>query len=316
MEKKIFMYVLVLEVIIIASVMSFYSSFANAGVGQNVTVITQLNIGNVWPEVFNVSFNEGEDISLIANATKLVSCTAEIRDYNGEADIKNISGVIFHSTNSSFGAPDFGLNHYTNLSCGKDLTFGDEYTLMANCTFYVQYYAMPGEWNCTITVNDTYDWSASESNVSNVLELLAVGLPTTINYGTVNATFVSQENVTEVANLGNIKLNLSLSGYARTEGDNLAMNCTVGNIGEIPIYYEKYNLSATTPGDLTLSQFESSYINLTSSPVVKEFNLGSKVDDSPDYSIKNSFWRIYVPRGVAGTCSGNIIFGAVQANEV
>jgi|GEM_PF-4618151 hypothetical protein len=56
--------------------------------------------------------------------------------------------------------------------------------------------------------------------------------------------------------------------------------------------------------------------NLTSTPLVKQFNLTSRIDDITDDTIKPTYWRIYVPRGVAGTCTGNIVFGATKAPEV
>ena len=89
------------------------------------------------------------------------------------------------------------------------------------------------------------------------------------------------------------------------------MNCSLGRVGEISIDYEKYNLTASTPGGVSLSTFENLYTNLTGSPVIKSFNLGVRQDDLVNDAIKASYWRIYVPKGVAGTCQGNIIFGAV-----
>ena len=34
--------------------------------------------------------------------------------------------------------------------------------------------------------------------------------------------------------------------------------------------------------------------------------------DAYDDAINATYWRIYVPKGVAGTCSGNIVFGAIR----
>jgi hypothetical protein len=164
-------------------------------------------------------------------------------------------------------------------------------------------------------VNDTRAWNNTNSDTITVADLLAVLLPSTINYGTVNATSVSNENVVNVTNVGNVNLNLTLSGYAVSEGDGQAMNCTQGGIKNISIGYEKYNLTSLNPGTLNLSQFEVNYTNLTGNPVTKEFNLYYRKNDS-DYgvdSINQTYWRIYVPTGIGGTCRGNIVFGATQA---
>ena len=76
---------------------------------------------------------------------------------------------------------------------------------------------------------------------------------------------------------------------------------------------EKYNVTDPNPGTLDLSGFEDLYINLTSSPVVREFNLNYRQNDVNNEAINETYWRIYVPVGVAGSCQGNIVFGAVKS---
>lgn len=305
------------------SLFSFFPSLVRGDVsGQNVTVITSLIVGNVGPEILNVSIDDdAATITLIANGTKTVSCVALLRDWNNETDIKAATAEFFDNTASSYGSSDDNNNHYTNSSCNITISFtswhgvnDDEYLALANCTFSVQYYANPGTWNCTVFVNDTYNWNAINSDVITINELLAVRLPSTINYGTVNSTYVSNENVTNVNNVGNVIINLSLSGYAVNESDGLAMNCSIGNIKNISINYEKYNLNTSTAGSLTLTEFEAAYVNLTSSPVVKKFDLNYRQNDTEDDAINSTYWRIYVPLGVAGSCSGNIVFGATKSN--
>ena len=186
---------------------------------------------------------------------------------------------------------------------------------MANCLFDVYYYARPGEWNCTVEVHDYSGYSDKNSNVTNMEVLLALGLPAVINYGEVNATYVSDEQTANVTNFGNVQINLSLQGYAQELEDGYAMNCSLGSDPFIPIYYEKFNLTAPNLGDLSLSEFEGFYENLTTTPIIKEFNLDYRQNDEENDAIEPTYWRIYVPRGVAGTCEGNIVFGAVQAPE-
>lgn len=79
-----------LEVILLFSLFSFFPSLVRGDVsGQNVTVITSLIVGNVGPEILNVSIDDdAATITLIANGTKTVSCVALLRDWNNETDIK------------------------------------------------------------------------------------------------------------------------------------------------------------------------------------------------------------------------------------
>ena len=325
-KRKIkYMTLTFLEIALLIFFASLFTYNTIAGVGENVTVITQLNIGNVFPEILNVSLNNEEDIALTPNETTLVSCMAVVRDYNGRDDIANVEALLYDSS-AIVPKADAGNDHYTNSSCeiiydfGTYNTYVDDgnYTALANCSFHLQYYANPGEWICNVTVNDTYNWQDNQANTGEVLQLLALGLPETIHYGTVNATFVSDENVTTVTNFGNVMVNLSLEGYGAERGDGFAMNCTTGNVQNISIEYERFNLTETTPGPLTLSEFNSLYEALTSDPLeplIRQFQLDYKQDDDPTLSQKDSFWRIYVPIGVAGTCDGHIIFGATTAPE-
>ncbi len=326
-EKNLNAFIFILIILEITLISIFFSLFFS-GTGviadvseDNVTVITQLDVGNVYPEILNISINYGNSISLTPNDTKQVQCIAVVRDWNGEDDIVSATSEFFHNSNSSYGETDDNNNHYSNFSCNITKSFGsfngytdDAYKALINCTYNLWYYSNPGTWNGSIEVNDSYDWTDFGSNTESVSKLLALGLPSTINYGTVNATYVSNENITNATNYGNVKINLSLSGYAVNEGDGLAMNCTLGT-ANISIEYEKFNLTSSIAGALSLSEFEDAYINLTSDVRVNEFNLGHRQNDSVNEATDETYWRIYVPIGAAGTCQGNIVFGAVEAPE-
>jgi hypothetical protein len=280
---------------------------------HNVTIITELDIGNTAPTIKSIDIEQGT-INLIPNSTKIVNCSVIIEDFDTDVDIKNISAEFFDNSASFYGDNDDNNHHYTNKSCFINRTYGDINTAIANCIFQLEYYANPETWNCSVEVNDYSGYKEENSNTSDVQPLLALGLPSTINYGTVNATYVSNENITNVTNYGNVKINLSLSGYAENVGDGFAMNCSLGT-ANISIEYEKFNLTDSTPGSLSLSEFENSYINLTSSPIIKRFDLNYRQNDTHNKATNKTYWRIYVPKGIGGTCQGNIVFGAVQSPE-
>jgi hypothetical protein len=316
--KSRIIFFLLLEAALLFFLFSPLMPMVIGGVGGNVTVTTTLQVGNNYPEVLNVSINaNAASVTLSANDTVVVSCLALIRDWNNDSDFSNVYAEFF---NSSFGSANDNNDHYTNYSCNINTTFGswsgvtdDNYTALTNCTFNVWYYAHPSRWNCTVIVNDTMNWNGTGSDLINISELLAVGLPSTINYGTVNATYVSNENITNVTNFGNVAIDLALSGYATNETDNLSMNCTLGNIKNISIGLEKYNLNQSITGSLSLTQFEANYTNLTSTATTREFNLNYRQNDSVNEAINQTYWRIYVPLGVAGTCQGKIVFGAIKS---
>jgi len=285
---------------------------AIAGVGEdNVTTITNLTVGASEPvidlvEVFPLS------IDLVPNSTVRVNCSAFITNDAGDTEIQSVDAALFDVSVSSYGGVEDNNSHYTNSSCEIDTSYGDSYQAVANCSFNLMYNANPGSWNCTVNVTNNY-FPAQSSNSTYVNPLLAFGLPNVIDYGVVNVTEVSLENVTNVTNYGNTQVNLSLSGYAQTEGDGYSMNCSLGASPFIQIEHEKYNLTNSTLGSLTLAQAEATYINLTSGPVVKQFELNYHQTEGPNDAVNSTYWRIYVPKGVAGTCNGRIIFGAVVA---
>lgn len=313
-------------ILVIALSFLFFSSLPKtvfAGVGtNNVTVITNLTVGNTYPEILNVSIQDAAaTFTLTPNSTTKLKIIGVIRDYNGEADIKAANVTFFDLASSSYGGGVDNNMNYINSSCNITTDFtsyngysDDEYTALANCTLNIWYYANATIWNGTIHINDSYNWQARQYDLINISPLLALGLPDFIYYGIVNATYVSGENISNVTNYGNVKINLSLSGYGFKENDGNSMNCTLGSIKNISIEQEKYNLTIPQLGDITLSEFQTNYTNLTSAPVVKRYNLDFRHDDVVNEAWNHTYWRIYVPIGVGGTCQGNIIFGAVQAN--
>lgn len=92
-----------------------------------------------------------------------------------------------------------------------------------------------------------------------------------------------------------------------------AMSCSHGNIS---IENKKFNLTESNSSAMNFKEFNDNYENLSSSPVIKEFNLNYRQNDLVNDVLNETYWRIYVPSSVSGSCQGNIIFGAVQANEI
>ena len=56
---------------------------------------------------------------------------------------------------------------------------------------------------------------------------------------------------------------------------------------------------------------EANYTNLSSSPIVRKYDLDFRHNDLVDDAFNSTYWRMYVPKGSAGNCSGNVVFGAV-----
>lgn len=312
-RRLAFIFVLCLDVALFLLLVAYFGNFVIAVVGHNTTVSTLLTVGTVTPQIISVTLNgNAASVDLNANSTSIVILEVLVRDYNGEADITNVSAEFFDVLASSYGGADDNNRHYSNSTCFIDASYGTAYEVNATCRFHIQYYSNNATWNGTVRVTDNSSKNGTGSDLITVNSLLALGVPDSINYGIVNETEVSFERIANVTNFGNIMLNLSLEGYARSQGDNLSMNCSLGDVQNISVGYQKFNLTASNNSLLSLTQFTSIYTNLTGNRTIKRFNLNYRQNDTNPYidDTNSTYWRIYVPFGVAGTCTGNIIFGA------
>jgi hypothetical protein len=59
--------------------------------------------------------------------------------------------------------------------------------------------------------------------------------------------------------LGNVELDVQMSAFGVVPNDLLAMNCTLGLNGTIGLEHERYNVTNSTPGALSLTEFSESY---------------------------------------------------------
>lgn len=278
----------------------------------NITLNSPPNITEVYVED-DLTFPENE-IDLIPAETKEIQCVAVITEYDGESSLTNASAVFFDNVNSYFNELDDNNSHYTNNSCEINYAYGNQYEAEVVCTFNILYYSNSEDWNCTIAIQDNLSIISKAGDITFINPLLALGVDSVINFDLFGGEEVTRESEVNVTNYGNVKINLSLSGYAFQENDGYAMNCTFeGETSNISIEYEKFNLTHSNPGALSLSDFEIRYVNLTSSPQVKKFDLDYRKEDSQNEAINSTYWRIYVPSQVSGECQGNIIFGAVRA---
>ncbi len=314
--ETVLMFLVFIEIAVFTLFFSFFSSPVIGEVGTpNATVATTLTVVKVAPEVLNVSIDNGNaTVILTGNTTKIITCVGIIRDWDNYTDIENVTARFFDNYNSTYSDLDDNNEHYKNDSCVLNNSYDGIYFSEATCTFSVWYYANPTQWNCTIVVTDNTSQQGQNYDLINISELLSVLLPDTLDYGTVNSTYVSAEKVANVSNVGNVRIDLNLEGYGISQGDGLAMNCSRGNVGNISVGYEAYNLTeASSFGNVTLTQLTDMYINLTSAPVLEQFDLDYRFNDTINEAWNESYWRIYAPLGVAGTCNGSIIFGAVKS---
>jgi len=273
------------------------------------------------PLVINVTIDDFfKNTTLTANSTKTITCIALVADYDGEDGLSNSTAVFYDINNATNESSSDNNNHYINNSCHIEKNFGswksytdDEYSALSTCTFQVEYYANPGDWNCSLSITDNESQTHQKEDTIEILELLAISLPDSIDYGTIDILTVSSEQTIKIENLGNIAIDIAISAYAHTPGDNLAMNCTEGENKTLELENEKYNMTDGTSGEIEFSEFQNNYKSVSNSSTIESIALDYRHNDSSSEAVNPTYWRTYIPIGIAGTCSGNIVFDAMKA---
>src|SRR3989344_412533 len=270
----------------------------------------------------DTTYTPANEIDLLAGSNLTVFCNASAKDSDGYLDIKNATGYLYYNASSSALAADDKNVHYTNASCS--LLTGADDTRGVECGFSLPYFTNSSTWTCNITIRDNQSINGSKYiNYTTINQLLAVGLPSTINFGTLYPGDTSLVNKTNVTNLGNIPLSLNVYGFANnvTTSAN-AMNCTIGTDKNIPLYYMKYNVT-DGPACSTLS-WSSNYWNLTNLTNQKgwgQFKVGKQTAEGT--LMRNyTCWILKVPSidadkiDVGGICKGVVSFTACGSTGV
>ncbi|MCK5450083.1 hypothetical protein KAI32_04400 [Candidatus Pacearchaeota archaeon] len=279
---------------------------ADSDMAPNLTMNSPPTITNLIVEDFyTVPINE---IDLTPSSTTPIYCTGIATDYDGDNSISTATAEFYAST-SGQGNPDDDNDHYTNSSCEINTSYGTSEEAQINCTFNLEYYSNSDNWQCQINVTDNMSISATASDSTFVNTLLSIGVTSPISFEITGPTEVTPEKIIEIINYGNVKINLSLSGYGETEDDGNSMICTEKNIS---IDHTKYNITSSNTGQMDLSELSDYYLNLTHNPTIEAFKLSSRENDATNDARNDTYWRVYVPAGTGGSCQGNIIIGATQ----
>ncbi|MFA5857117.1 MAG: hypothetical protein WC867_07170 [Candidatus Pacearchaeota archaeon] len=290
-----------------------YVNITGAGFdsAQNLFLITQMNISSIIVDDFLSS--PSNEIDLLAATNQTVNCEAIIVGLDG-ASLFNISSQFFNDNLSFYGDSNDNNIHYTNNSCFINQSYNGSHTKKIICSFPVQYYSNSGNWSCRINIMNNYSIETNNSDNTFINTLLAIGVDSPVDYGEFNIGSVTDEKQIDIINYGNQVANLSLKGYGQIEGDGFSMICNGSGSNNLSVYHEKYNLTQSNFGEITLNQMENIYKNLTSESVINSFNIKIRENDLFNDAINSSYWRMYVPIGAfSGSCQGNLIFGAVIA---
>ncbi|MEM3374011.1 MAG: hypothetical protein QXE31_02200 [Candidatus Woesearchaeota archaeon] len=292
---SLFIYVFFILIFFIWIALLFEPIIQSQPYNQTAIINVTVNITNSAPIITSISLET--PITLIGYDTKMVYCNATAFDFDNNTVIAN---ATFYYQGYSPDTPDDQNYHYTNVSCRQTGRYNTETNF--TCGFNVSFFANNGTWYCNITVID--DFGAFSSNISNpglIQPLIAIYVPGILDFGNLNQGENTSDKLVNITNAGNRNINISVEGWAQYPGDNLAMNCTFGNI---PIQYERYNISAN-------SDFINMYQLTSTTTMIRNFFIRQRTDENLD-SVNTTYWKLYAPIGAGGVCTGKILFTATD----
>ncbi|MEA3342826.1 MAG: hypothetical protein U9Q92_01545 [archaeon] len=264
--------------------------------GLNDNLTTYVIVGNAAPTVGEITCDPPSTITLTAETSTLLNCTATVSDNNGYENLMGIRGEFY---NDSLGASDNYTKHYNNATCLFTSNGTTDTNSTVECTFSIYFHANPAEWTIYFNVSDAAGDTGSNTGTITVASLTALNVTeTVINFGNLDLDETSAQQNTTIKNTGNVELDIRIN--ESSHGGN--MSCD--GVGSADI-----NTSATSTGvrynTTNAFIFDEADWELTSNNNLIEVNWSKSYDGGsttpPGYDL---YWLIKVPSsGVSGNCS-------------
>lgn len=309
------------------------------GVSSTNSTTSNVTIGNQAPTIGDVQMDDNDtsldgNITLWGGMSRFVWCNATVQDLNGGTDFNtsslNANATIFDANSTAYGAscnatvPSTWDNNRCylapNATYNTNCVWGRIINATAqalNCTigtgstggmWYNANITINNtqEWNCTLLVEDSGGLQVFGTTKTNTSDLLAVGIPSLLDFGSLALGAHSTTDVNHtVTNFGNKAMTLQLNGTN--------MSCSVGG-GIILVQNESYNCT-TYNVDWPFRKNLTGSLGDTACSGGNGFNLSKTLvplAGTPTESAKTLPWRVQVPSsGAAGYCSGTIWYVAI-----
>ncbi|MFH0869570.1 MAG: hypothetical protein V1866_00755 [archaeon] len=271
---------------------------------RNYSVHATVNVTNAYPEVINITCNNGSTVVLNGGTTKAVSCLVQTRDFNGGNTIFYVNATFYYYLNYS-SDPDDNNTHYTTGNCSVNGSYSGYYQNWT-CVFDVWYYANNGSWRVNATAWDDYNTSGFNANNASIGALLALNVTEVIDYGTLSVDDTSNSTQANVTNFGNLPINVTVYGFGgdnATTGTGIAMRCEQRNLS---ISNERY--SGSDVG-------YDSMISITgTAAMVPGVSIAKQIDPAV-LMVNSTYWRLHIniTDNPFGICNGTVVFSATGA---
>ena len=288
-----------LTFVLIVGIVIRYTSAADVTATAEITnTAPTVDTLRVSDKAYTADLYTSSGILPAIGADLVVHINGQITDLNGEADIASSTlALVFHRTTSTNTCTADKNDCYRITTCDTDFTTGDDTQISYNCEVPLAYWIDATDaasdyasdtWTSYLTVNDIASAQGTLSATIEVNSLLALNIPTVIDYSTrsLGEQSSSTTNVeTILSQRGNTKADVEVSGTV--------MNCSV--LGSLSIAAQKWSLTDTG--------FASS-TTLTDALVATARNINLRTDDANELAA-SLYWNIGIPTsGVKGQCTG------------
>ncbi|MFH1849930.1 MAG: hypothetical protein ABH879_07160 [archaeon] len=309
-----------LGVFVLGAVLSAITFNGPYAYGANVTndsVVTRVNVWNTEPNITGITIIP-DPINLEPGNLTTVTCSVAFFDRNGWRDVTDggVNATFYAYPAMKSNSADDENHHYTNGSCTGNCS-GSGNTGSCDCKFKVEYFANASTWICNATIIDDggnattrfFNLSDSKNKSTTISRLIAIDVPSELDYGNLSVTEISGQKIVNITNLGNTHINVSVRGYGGTgtevAGENRSMICA---FNDIPVGMQRYSLENNT-------QYESMTNVSNSNAVFYPFTLWQRINNNQrefgrDFNF--TYWRLKIPLTVGGSCNGSLVFSAVE----
>ena len=307
----------------IAVAILFGALFVSLGLVFADTSSTSVTVGNSSPTVTSLSFNGGNNVTLVENSFVHATATMTVSDANGCSTVSSVTAQFaFASTTGQATGATCGYDAnicYRATSCtatttGNQCTGGADTSAEYDCGFHVWYPARPTDgsspgltaamWYVSATSTDGSAATGNATNTSQTIEVVtlnALNITGSIPFGTVAAntnTGATNQAITHT-NTGNTALDNQISG------DVMCTDYATCTGGVLQPGQQKFDLNDVTYASLTNT------LAATSSPVSIELVLATSTATTSAIT-DLSYWGIAIPNGqTTGAYTGQNTFTAV-----
>jgi len=215
------------------------------------------SVTDVAPTLVSYTVSDTPDIS--AGGSDAIDFSAVISDVNGDGDVTAVDGVLFDDNAVDISAgtcAESENNCYIDTSCTLNTAYGNSAQLEAQCQITMWYNAnASANWEAHVNPTDGLGKKTDLADSNEDYEipaLLGINIEqASVAYGVLIIGTVSDRKITTMSNMGNVELDIMLSGTDMSDGGTNSIDSSKQKWYHTDTDFN-WNASVTNPGPYTL----------------------------------------------------------------